>query len=137
MSKKRVAVLFEEDRIPRIFKSPSDDDIKEMRKLGKVLVNPRIPKKVSPEKWILVGNNIQVGAPKSMLSSKTQIIKEIEVINQPSFSDLEELEDYIEYIKLELIDKQNKTCIMGLLMALFLLTISFRTEIQQLIMGIK
>jgi len=133
MSKKTKVILFEEGCIPRVYVNPSDVDIERLRKIGKVLVNPKTPKGVPIEKWELLDKKIQIGEKKTQMASSIQLVKEIEVETSPSFSDYEELESEIEYIKLELIDKLNKTCIMGALMALFLLLVSFREEIQQVI----
>ena len=136
-SKKTKVILFEEGKIPRVFINPSDIDIEKLRNIGRVLVNPRIPKGVPIEKWELLDKRIQIGSQKSELSSTLQLVKEIEVINQPSYSDFHDLEDQIEFIKLEVIDKLNRTCIMGALMALFLLLVSFREEIQQIIRNVN
>ena len=133
MYKKTKVILFEAGKIPRVYVNPSELDIERLRSIGKVLINPKIPKGLPLENWDLLDNRIQPGSRKTELSSTLQLVKEIEVETSPSFSDYDELESEIEYIKLELIDKVNKTCIMGALMALFLLLVSFREEIQQVI----
>ena len=118
MSKKQTVVLFEKNKIPRVFKNPSEVDIARLRGLGEVVINPKLPKGVGPSNWELIDKRVQIGSKKTELSSAIQLVKEIEVENQPSYSDINDLEDQIEFIKLEVIDKLNKTCIMGCLMAL-------------------
>lgn len=133
MSKKTKAVLFEKNKIPRVFTNPTELDISRLRGLGEVVINPRLPKGVGPDQWELIDKRVQIGSKKTELGSTLQVVKEVQVETQPSFNDFHELEDEVEYIKLELLDKLNRTCIIGALLAFFLLLASFRTEIQQII----
>lgn len=50
-NKKTKVVLFKEGHIPRVFVNPPD--IKALEKQGEVLINPVLPKGISPSRWYI------------------------------------------------------------------------------------
>jgi len=57
-SKKTTVVLFKKGYLPRIFINPSN--IKMLEAEGEILINPKIPKGVSPARWYKDNNQIKV-----------------------------------------------------------------------------
>lgn len=161
-SKKNKVVLFQEGKVPRVVVNAN---IEELEKLGTVLVNPKIPEGIPPHRWEKSGRNIQEGndlieTGKVILPNTPQetFVPEIDYADLEDIEmllgkclelqstkadksavdyDNSEIKEQLSEVQVFVIDKLNKTCIMGCLMALFLLLVSFRTEIQQIIRDIN
>jgi len=157
-SKKNKVVLFQEGKVPRVV---INADIEELSKLGTVLVNPKIPAGIPPHRWEKSGRNIQEGndlieTGKVVLPNTPQEtfipeidyadLEDIEMLlgkclelntNKADKIDVakykEDLENSSKEINTYLLDKMNRLCIIGGLVAFLLLLTSFRLEIQQLI----
>lgn len=56
MKKKVVVFYFDKSKDPRVFVNPPS--IAELQKVGNILVNPYIPKGISPNNWKLVNGRI-------------------------------------------------------------------------------
>lgn len=54
---KKTVVLFEKGFAPRVFINP--DNINDLKKKGKVLINPKIPRGVPPHEWLYTPNGIK------------------------------------------------------------------------------
>lgn len=57
MKKNKVVVFYHDDRPPRVFTNPKSLAI--LQEEGDILVNPNLPKGVSPEHWRLVNGKIR------------------------------------------------------------------------------
>ena len=165
MSKKTKVVLFEEGKVPRIFTNPSNVDIEKLKELGKVVINPKIPSGVPPHRWEIAGRNIQEGndlieigrvilpntpqeifIPEAdyadledieMLLGKYLELGSVKADKVIVAQELEKIDERLSEMQVFVVDKLNRTCIIGALMALFLLLLSFREEIQQIILRIR
>lgn len=56
MNNKKTVVLFEKDKLPRIYINPKS--LSELQERGTILVNPQIPKGVPLEKWFIKNGRI-------------------------------------------------------------------------------
>lgn len=75
MSKKKVIVLFEKNKVPRIHINGNEN---ELSKLGDILVNPKVPKGVSPHKWVKLGSKIGIASEEAIIEIEKKIKKELE-----------------------------------------------------------
>jgi hypothetical protein len=133
MSKKQVVVLFQDGKLPRVYKNPfSIDDLK---KHGEVIINPRIPKKAPPHTWELKDGKIIVNKgkkaaelPKYHITKKEktgfQLEQDIEDLANSCAVSAQNIKEEVKKAEKDLIDNYRRLCnisILGFFILLFLI----------------
>jgi hypothetical protein len=145
MSDIKLAVLFQEGKLPRIYKNPISID--GLEDYGVVLVNPKIPKGAPPHTWYPKDGKIMIDRDKVIM----ELGRYPKMGKEPTTGELErsirqlkvEIEDkhncllsQQDLIKAKLIDKIKKVCNISILGAFILLFVIFYANTIKEIFGL-